>query len=784
MNRSLSNNSNSFDIKKILSVYLAKWPWILAGIIIALCFAFYNLRYATYQYQIQAAIKLKTEDDSEGLQRLQAIQEGLYTQNHTDVLDEIETLKSRKLIGKVVDKLNLNTQFFAVGKIGNSRMYKNPPLGISFFETDSIIKNVDTSFTIEIKSPNEFSFIDEDETNDNLVYEFGSKINTSFGGFVLTPNTQKKQLRKDSRFLIKIVPEEKIVAALKGKLTISPSHLNSSILKLGLRDAVKAKGEDILNTLIKEYNQSVVEDKLNNTKSTSDFINDRLNAISVELSEFDMTAENVRKNNRLTDLEVQSSLYLESERQNEAMLAETNTQIELIDYLTDYLDTNKDLGKTVPTNLGIQDNNLNELNSRINDLVIQRNKILENSTVKNPTIVNLDRQISELRGSIKQNLMSMRSSNEIRRNALREEDRKLSGRIYSAPKKERQSRDITRQQNIKESLYLYLLEKREESAIAQGISTPNAKIIDDAFSSINPVTPKRNITFMIAFILGALIPIGIIYLLELLNSKVNQKSNITDVLDAPFLGDIPHSKKKHALVKQVDYSPKAEAFRMIRTNIDFMLADAPTDKAKIIFVTSTTSKEGKSHTAINLASSLSFSNKKVLIIETDIRMPKANAYLNMKKKELGLTDYIGNSKLKIGDVLTSHEDNPNLHLISSGTVPPNPAELLMSERMGVLFEKVSDMYDYIIVDTAAVGLVTDTLLISKYADMFVYVVRAGYLEKDQLNVAQRMYEEKRLPNMAILLNDVKSKKGYGYGYGNNPNRKVKWWKKKLSLAKS
>jgi capsular exopolysaccharide synthesis family protein len=579
----------------------------------------------------------------------------------------------------------------------------------------------------------------------------------------------------NSDILIKIVPIEKIVAGLQGAINISRPHKNSNVLKLSLQDAVRAKGEDILNTLIIKYNLSIEEDKIASTKNTTDFINERLNAVTLELSEFDSTAESVQQTNRLTDLQAQSAIYLQGEREIEANLAETNAQIQRVDYISNYLKENSGAGERIPSNIGIQDNTVNETSMRINALVEQRNKILKNSTEKNPTIVNLDDQIKDLKNSLNQSIIGIRSSNEIRLNSLLEEERKLSGRIYSAPKKQRQSRDITRQQNIKESLYLYLLEKREESAIAQGMSTTNAKIIDSAFSSEQPVSPKKSISLLSALILGTLLPVVLIYVLDLLDSKVKDKSDIVNVLDAPFLGDIPHTKKKSTLVKKVDYSPLAEAFRMTRTNIDFMLSALPNNRGKVIFVTSTTSKEGKSHTAINLASSLSYSNKKVLIIETDIRMPKANAYLKMKMKELGLTDFIGNPKLKIGDVLTSHESNPNLHLISSGTVPPNPAELLMSDRMGVLFDKVSFMYDYIVVDTAAVGLVTDTLLISKHADMFVYVVRAGYLDKGQLNVAKTMYEQKRLPNMAILLNDMKSKKGYGYGYGNNPANKKKWW---------
>lgn len=303
------------------------------------------------------------------------------------------------------------------------------------------------------------------------------------------------------------------------------------------------------------------------------------------------------------------------------------------------------------------------------------------------------------------------------------------------------------------------------------MSSPNAKVIDYAYSSTSPVSPKSSIVYLAAIILGLSIPFLIIYFLDLIDNKVYTKDDVTKILSAPYIGDIPKSNSKTRLVKKVDYSPKAEAFRIIRTNIHFLLQDN-IKKCKTIFVTSTTSQEGKSHTSVNLATSISFSEKRVLLIETDIRVPKVNDYLNIENK-IGLTDYISDKSIEIKDVIYSIKDNPYFDVIPSGTIPPNPAELLMSDRVNTLFESVKNEYDYIIVDTAAVGLVTDTLLLSKFADLFLYVVSVGVIDRRQLHVAQTMYTEKRLPNMAILLNGTKHKKGYGYGYGSK--KKKKWY---------
>jgi capsular exopolysaccharide synthesis family protein len=399
---------------------------------------------------------------------------------------------------------------------------------------------------------------------------------------------------------------------------------------------------------------------------------------------------------------------------------------------------------------------------------------LKNSSEINPVVINLDEQINNLKRSLRTGLSNIESSNLIKLEALNKEDARISSKIYSAPKKERQFRDLNRQQNIKESLYLYLLQKREEAAIANGIATPNAIVVNEAYPSGLPVSPKRKFIYIAALIFGILIPTFFIFIYDLLDIKIHTKNDLINLTTIPYLGGIPKSKSKNSIIQKVDYSPIAEAFRLVRTNIDFMLSGLSKNEGKVIFVTSTTSQEGKSHTSINLAKSLSFSGKKVLIIESDIRVPKANKYLKVKNKT-GLTDYLVNNKLTLAETVSKIDEN--LYILPSGTIPPNPAELLMSDKINSLFENVKKDYDYIIVDTSAIGLVTDTLVIGKHADLFVYVVRANYLDKRQLSIAQTAYDEKRLPKMTILLNGVTSKKGYGYGYGygSNPKAKKKWY---------
>ncbi len=433
----------------------------------------------------------------------------------------------------------------------------------------------------------------------------------------------------------------------------------------------------------------------------------------------------------------------------------------------------------IPADVGIGDASTAQMISSHNELVAERNRILKNSSPKNPVVINLNDQINAIKSNLERSLSNMKQTSELTLNNLNKENSRIRGQLYAAPTKARQFRDIKRQQDIKESLYLYLLEKREESAIRLGMYTPNAKVIEKAYSTHLPVAPSPKMTYIASFLIGLLIPIGFIYILQLVDTKLYTKNDLIDLLPITYLGDIPKTGKKEKLIKRVDYSPKAEAFRIVRSNIDFILRDLKKQQ-KRLFITSTKAQEGKSHTSTNLASSISFSEKSVLLIEMDIRVPKILDYLGIKKKpSKGLSDFIANSNIKPQDIVIKHPENEFLHIIPSGTIPPNPSELLMSPRVTELFKYFENKYDYIVADTSAVGLVSDTLLISGFADLFVYVVSVDNVDKRRLvNIAQPLYEDKRLPNMTMLLNGVKPGKkgyGYGYGYGNNPTKKKKWY---------
>ncbi|MCA9749782.1 MAG: polysaccharide biosynthesis tyrosine autokinase, partial [Romboutsia sp.] len=429
----------------------------------------------------------------------------------------------------------------------------------------------------------------------------------------------------------------------------------------------------------------------------------------------------------------------------------------------------------IPTSIELGDNTVNSLTQKYNELMLEKKRYLETSTEKNPIVSNINEQLRSIRDNISQGLNNLESSQKISIDALTEQDRRINSRLYSAPKQERELRTIQRQQQIKEALFLYLLQKREEIAITLGVAEPNAKIIDQPISTFNPVSPKKSVYYLAAILFGLLIPFSFIYIKDFLDTKVGGREDIEKLLNIPILGDIPKVEGKNFLITENDHSSMAEAFRILRTNLGFITTH--NESSKVIFITSTIAHEGKSFVSSNLAVSLALAGKKTLLIGMDIRAPRIKNYLNIRG-EKGITNYIVESKISLNDIILDVPKIKNLNLISSGDIAPNPAELLMNSKVKELFDKVKKDYDYIIVDTAASSIVTDTILLRNFADVFIFVIRANFLDKRQLNFIKAIYKENKLPNLALLINGVDNKRTYQYGYGYGfeyEKNKVKWW---------
>ena len=790
----VANSDDSISVVEVVEKYLIHWKWFLLAVILGVVFAYVKLNFERPQYEATATIKIKNEQSGDRT-ALSAFQDlGVMSPANQNVEDEMEILLSKDLIAEVIKSLKLNIRIFTnknylsefIDNIFSfntefyeTEEYVKPPININFFISDSVLNRTNAEFLISINSINHFNFINYKNSIDKR-YNFGEKIKTHFGDLVITPNVNLEGSSLiGSKVLVKISPVRRLAALYAEKIGIEPKSQYSSILSLKISDGAKKKAEAFLNELVKKYNNRAISIKEELTKSTSDFVTKRLEIISTELSDVDLSAESIKTRYGLSDVASTTSLSMQSGQAIENQIVQANTELEKISYIKEFVAT-KDENDLIPIDVGIADNNISSTMQQYNQLMMEKKRLLENSTEKNPIVVNLNEQLKTLKSNIDQGLNNLESSQNISLEALNEQDIRINSRLYSAPKQERQYRDIQRQQQIKEALYLYLLQKREETAITLGVADPNAKIIDYPESRPNPISPKRMRIYFMFILMGLIIPFGIIYTSYLLDNKIHNREDVEKVLNIPIIGDIPLSvSKKPYLISKEDYSSMAEAFRILRTNLNFILQNSNDKNAKIIFVTSTIAHEGKSLVATNLAASLAQGGKRTLILGMDIRAPKLKSYLGVRG-DIGIANFIINRDLTIADITLKSPRELNLNIISSGDIAPNPAELLMNSRIKEIFKTVKENYDYVIVDTAAFSMVTDTLLLSTFADAFIYVIRADFLDKRMLRYIQNIYNEKRLPNMSLLINGIDNKKSQGYGYGYGPNfdkpDKRSWWK--------
>lgn len=783
-----NSTEGDFDLMKAIQRYLKNWIWFGISCVITVVLAFFHLRYATPEYSAYGKIMLLNEESA--ATPAAAILKDLKSFSETEskkVEDEMEVLKSRSLMEKVVKKLKLNVQFYMEGRFHNTQLFPNSPIKISFIQPDSIINASKLGINIEVLSETKFNYRLNDE---DLVSQatFGGNMKTPLGDAVILPETEDISKLVGKKFFIAILPTYKVAELYKDRIAIAQVDEYSKVIKLSLNDPVALKARMIIDTLVGEYNRTYIEDKNRKSKNAADFIDERISLISRDLSDADNKIEQFKTVNKLTDITSEAELFLNSSSQIEQDILAAKTQLSQLGYMKSYVEDEGDFD-FLPSNVGMSDGSINNLTSRYNDLLRERNSRLNGSAgEKNPIIINLNEQLSSIKRSLKQSLNNSSKSLNLQLNDLMRQYEKVNLKIVSVPGQVRKSRDIEREQGTKESLFLYLLEKREEAAISLTSTSPNAKIIDAAYSPKNgPVSPNGKIVYLAAIIIGLGIPFSVIYIKDLLDTKVNNKEDLQgQIKNITVLGEIPNfGKKENGLIKKNDRSIMSESFRIIRTNFDYVRRGRKTKKYdNVLFVTSTINSEGKSFVSLNMALTLANTEKRVLLIGADIRNPQIYSAIKTKTNKgdngVGLTEYLVDKSIILGEAINPYQiNNIPVDIMLSGKVPPNPAELLMSERMDELFESASAQYDYVIVDTAPSMLVTDTLLISKYAGHTIYVTRAGYTEKRILNFAKELHAEKKLNGMMLVVNDVKqSNFGYGakYGYYGAPKKKG-WFRK-------
>ncbi len=763
------------SLREQLEQYLKYWPWFVIGVMLSVTISLLYLRYATPIYQSVATILIKDEKNS-ALSELAAFQDlGLTgSLNQSGFENEILILKSKSLTDRVVQKLNLQVSYYSEGSIKNSELFNNVPFRVTVVTPSDSIMFPINPFFVTVQSDKKFKLWEED-SGIELEQSFGDIVTLPFGNILITSNSDfTGDSIKDSgsslSMPIKVVINSVSATRAYYRQLIQIEQLNefSSVIQLSLNASNSNKAEAILNELIAQYNQDAMEDRNMVSKNTAEFINNRLAIITKELDSVETGKVEFKQKSNLTDIAIEGQLFLENESDINKRLLNIEMQLELIRTMITYVQNGGEYD-LLPTNVGIQKEGVASSVDSYNQLILERNRLLSSSTSKNPIILRLNDQINALKATVLESLNNAKTSLDISLKDLKSQEMMMNSKLSSIPSKEKAFRSITRQQDIKEALYLYLLQKREENAISLAVTTPKAKVVDYAYSSDFPVSPKKKIVLLAAIVIGLLIPFGVIYVRNLLDNKIRNRAYIErHAPNVPLIGEIPKLKKNEIeVVGKNDRSILAESFRILRTNMDYIfVADPGIDESKsegkTIFVTSTVKGEGKTLVSYNLALTLANSGSKVVLVGGDIRNPKVHRYTDKVSYKKGVVEYLVQDETSINEFLNQSLDNESLKIIFSGTIPPNPAELWMRPRAKSLFTELKSQFDYVIVDTAPCMLVTDTFLISKYADKTLYVMRAGYTEKRLLDFPLDSIKAKKLKNVAFVLNNV-SNTNFGYG---------------------
>lgn len=768
------------DIRELLFKYIIHWPWFVGAVLVCLISAWIYLHMATPIYNISATVLIKDDKKGGGVGLSPELEDlglgGLMTSSQ-NIDNEIEVLRSKTLAKEVVNQLNLYITYRDEDEIPSKELYKTSPVLVSLIpqEAENLHKPMVVEMTLQPQEGMDVIVSIGDKEYQKHFDKLPAVFPMDEGTLAFFRNVQdsvsaRKSLAEntpvsDLRHITAVINSPmKVARGYCKNMNIEPTSKTTSVAVISLKNSSLQRGQDFINQLLAMYNRNTNNDKNEIAQKTAEFIDERIGIISKELGSTEANLENFKRNAGITDLTSEAQIALAGNAEYEKKRVENRTQISLITDLRKYLNGNE--YEVLPSNVGLQDVALIATIERYNEMLVERKRLLRTSTENNPTIINLNTSIRAMRANVQATLDGTLQGLLITKADLDREMNRYSRRISDAPGQEREYVSIARQQEIKAGLYLMLLQKREENAIALAATANNAKIIDEAIADDIPVSPKGRMIYLVALILGCGIPVGVIYLIGLTKFRIEGRADVEKLTTVPIVGDIPLTEEKTGSIAVFENQNNlmSETFRNIRTNLQFMLEN---DK-KVILVTSTISGEGKSFISANLAISLSLLSKKVVIVGLDIRKPGLNKVFQLSTKEKGITQYLANPEMDLMSLVQQSDVNKNLYILPGGTVPPNPTELLARDGLDRAIETLKKNFDFIILDTAPVGMVTDTLLIGRVANLSVYVCRADYTHKAEFALINELAENKKLPNLCSVINgiDLKRRKyGYYYGYG-------------------
>lgn len=779
-NNPFGEGNNPVDFKKIIFEYLLHWRFIAICLVISLVCSYFYLRYQTPVYRINSTVLIKQGEKSKVSPVAQmAMMQDLTSFSLANNFDnEVEIIQSFTLIKKVVNTLGLYIDYEAENKFSyDIPLYKNSPIQVWMSpeeaeELPSLLEvqlgaGSDNHVSATVSYQEEGEKYKLTKTFEKLPAVFLTPVGNLSLSYAVD-SLSSEQLAQLPPIKATIAPPSLMADSYKARLSAEPTSEFTSIVQLSLVDTNRSRGIDFLNMLVGIYNNEANEDKNQVAMRTAEFIDERIRVINEELSTTESELADYKQRAGLTDLSMNAQLALKENSEYDSKRAENINQLRLIDHLRTYIEDPKNKNEVIPVNVGLTDHALTNIIGQYNEMMIEKKRLLRTSKETSPAVINLDASIAATRKTVLATVENLEKALQITQKNLDMEAGKFRTKISNTPKQERELRDISRQQEIKADLYLLLLQKREENAITLAAKANNGRIVEEARADKYNVSPNKRNTYMASFILGLMFPIACIWLMRALRYKIEGREDVQSITDATIVGDIPQVKQDSpvgVVVRENRNGLMEETFRSLRTNLLYMLEEGQ----KVMLFTSTTASEGKSFNAANLATSLAFMGKKTVVVGLDIRNPSLTKLFHIDKQTQGITTYLSApSSTDLLSLCQQSEVSENLYVLPCGIIPPNPTELVSRSSLDKAIEILKANFEYIILDTAPIGMVTDTRIISRVADLCVYICRADYTRKNEFELIQDLENDDKLPRFCVLVNGIdmdKRKNGYYYGYG-------------------
>ncbi|GAA3508711.1 tyrosine-protein kinase [Aquimarina addita] len=757
-----TEGDDSLSLKENLYKYLDKWPWFILSIFLCLLIGFLYIRYAPVIYSSEA--KIKIIDDSKDFDIAEDALSLLGGGSKINLDNEIAVITSYRLIDQVVTSLGLDVKYYEVGNLKTRQIFESPILISKLFLEDSIKNSIVYKVQVDdglIQISNEQ---DETVTIDGATAKVF--MNTRFPIEVKVNKKINLKEENDKSFLIKIDNKKKAVIQLMGKIDVEPLSSKSDVLSIKMKNESSKLSEGILNELIAKFNEDGIVDRQLVSKRTLDFIDDRFLYLSEELDSIEVDKKEYKQSNNLSYIEADAGMTIESKTLAESEVFRIETQIELSKLLKNTLNNQSNFS-LLPADIGVENANINGLIFEYNQAVLQREKLVVSAGENNPAVRLLSSQIETAKQNINNTVNTYQNQLSVSLRQLKRQENAAGASFSKLPEKEKRLRSIERQQLIKENLFLLLLQKREEAAINFAVTAPSVKVVDYGLTSLSAVSPKKPIILAISLIIGTFIPLAFFFTKYSFDTKIKTKADLEKLSgEIPILAEIPYLENATNFFNTNERSAQAESFRILSTNVNYLLPNKEDDMSQVVFVTSAVKGEGKTFVAINLAMAFASLRKKVLLIGADLRNPQLHTYFKTDKNMIGLSNFLHDAEITWRDcIYKGQEETSFLEICFGGPIPPNPAQLIAGDNFDKFITLAKDHYDYVIVDTAPTVQVADTLLMSNHADVTVFITRSNFTDKRLIQFSKELYTTKKLKNMAFVLNDVKFDKRVGYNYG-------------------